>query len=613
MGSLPIHVSPLLGESLYGYLDRLARANALSGGEIQSQIGLDVAELRLDGDVGRVLSQFIGLSQPSIDPLLWIRDGPVLRIHGGSIPRWLVHRYHSPVCLMCLAADMPHLAAWDFRPVRRCNIHGTTLTDRCPKCEEPLLRKRPDYRFCPRWHDLRNSSLAPGLAPDSEEARLNSVLYQIIEGHTPRLPSPLHHLDVADIALLSRLCGSLKIGQYDQVKRTWSGNDRETCNNGFSVIEQWPSAFRALLKRHLRQGTRPIPLLDIPANEFLKERMRREHDRPYAALIGAEIWSYARSVGVIPSPGTFGFTPPDFDDHYMSATKAAEAMEVGLDMLYRIAKSARWPGWKQLNRKSAAWLRHADVADWRRANAGKITLLHVARRFRADTRTIMDIVRAGCFGRAAMNRIPSDARSRWFATRDEIDAFVERIRMEVSRSSPFVAERTTWRRFAAKGTRDLMTLGTAIAGAFNRPGTIAGWKEPRVVDIEFDLAELRVLRRNASDLLSFKDIHREYALPLAYLREAQRSGLLRSIRKPTRTRTLRFRRAAIDEFATQYTCPLLLAKGCGITAKAVANEIQRRRIQPINHGRGRAPAIYDRGALLGASSLIAGLVGDDHA
>lgn len=77
MDPLPI-VSLLPGETRDGYLDRLASAYALTGSEIRGRLGLDVAELRLNGK----------WAAPAISP--------ATQLHPGSAVMGVRHRRVVP-------------------------------------------------------------------------------------------------------------------------------------------------------------------------------------------------------------------------------------------------------------------------------------------------------------------------------------------------------------------------------------------------------------------------------------------------------------------------------------------------------------------------------------
>lgn len=165
------------GESLAGYLARLAEGNGYTGicallraasvqymGPTRSQI------LKLYTDharLGRLSRIAVGdprhLEQLICEPLPHpLRTYPMqmpteaLFRHERRVDLDALLPYRAPVCTLCLDEFGYVREEWELAPVTVCAIHGCRLIDQCGACESALSWDRPRIAYCGHCHcDLR--------------------------------------------------------------------------------------------------------------------------------------------------------------------------------------------------------------------------------------------------------------------------------------------------------------------------------------------------------------------------------------------------------------------------------------------------------------------------
>lgn len=182
------------GESLPGYLLRLAEANGYSGirdflrvaaapraNSIRTQLMKIRADAALLARIGQIavgdpahLRHFESEPLPA-DPAL----GPIeaLFFQECRVDVDALYPKRTPVCPACLAERGVAREEWDLAPVTVCSTHGTLLMDECPGCHTGLHWSRSRLLSCDSCGaDLREAT--PPLA--SPGAREVSLHFQVL-------------------------------------------------------------------------------------------------------------------------------------------------------------------------------------------------------------------------------------------------------------------------------------------------------------------------------------------------------------------------------------------------------------------------------------------------
>jgi len=178
------------GESLPGYLLRLAEANGYGGireflriADVSPHKSLRAQLLQLRTDahtlarIGRIavgdarhLDPFLAEALPA-DPGL----GPpeALFFEERRVDVDALYPARSPVCPACLADGGIAREEWDLAPVTVCAVHGTVLIDACPTCGAALEWSRPQLLYCGQCGaDLRGAPAVPA-SPAAQEVSMH--------------------------------------------------------------------------------------------------------------------------------------------------------------------------------------------------------------------------------------------------------------------------------------------------------------------------------------------------------------------------------------------------------------------------------------------------------
>ena len=160
-------VHPQFGESILGYIARLAQANMVPVSGVQRSAGLDPVQIWYSD---RDLQQLATYAQQSAESLRLLAPEPPVKLDGYPYTRFMGHLldpeavYHDQnrrVCPACLKKDAVYKATWDLRIFPGCTEHGLRLIHHCPDCSAekekpvPLNWRTEDLRFCRCGCDLR--------------------------------------------------------------------------------------------------------------------------------------------------------------------------------------------------------------------------------------------------------------------------------------------------------------------------------------------------------------------------------------------------------------------------------------------------------------------------
>ena len=153
--TLSARLVPRKGESLSGYLMRVAKANRIEKiclllNDICRSSGLkeNCIYHSLDTLTSRhvnvdAISKATGLSceeifQMTINPVYWkfmCNDG-YLENPGLLLLKQAIETMHRRFCPICLSQNGTYKLVWQIKDIELCNIHHIPLTSACPECGE---------------------------------------------------------------------------------------------------------------------------------------------------------------------------------------------------------------------------------------------------------------------------------------------------------------------------------------------------------------------------------------------------------------------------------------------------------------------------------------------
>lgn len=240
-----IRPSPIEGESIMGYLLRLAEENVFDTPFALMHMGklLTVKDLVKNakpissGEIQlKSFSTFIGESEDTIDMIIYriVIPASILKVaihdfNYNDVPANYIRFQRSRLCIDCLKEHYYYRYIWDFAAFTACPKHKTLLTDVCPSCNKQLSWARSHIHKCQCTYDLYSS---PGtVIPDSELKLSIHIAVKLFEKdlYTPeqkellsydelqmQIPDIIDHLNIAELENKKRARIKLR-SDYDKM------------------------------------------------------------------------------------------------------------------------------------------------------------------------------------------------------------------------------------------------------------------------------------------------------------------------------------------------------------------------------------------------------------
>ena len=157
---LPLRDAPRTGESINGYIARMAQRNHLERADwVAKTAGIKFPQVSYSDDEIDRLAITTGQDFQTLRPIaptpgVKTAIGRVSSLLGHDIPSDSLVRVGRRVCPICLIESAEHQIAWALRFARFCTKHGCRLINACPSCGKDLdwRTRAPDVCHC--GHDL---------------------------------------------------------------------------------------------------------------------------------------------------------------------------------------------------------------------------------------------------------------------------------------------------------------------------------------------------------------------------------------------------------------------------------------------------------------------------
>lgn len=611
---LPVMPAVEYGESLYGYVNRLAILNGFDTHlSIYESWGIRPAQVEFTSQQIEETSSFFGTGPSAgLATMVWHGDDRRRTLRNISVPAWMIARQTTRLCPLCLRDGRSHQIQWDFQPLLVCRLHRVRLIDHCGACRTPLRRRRSLFHFCgaccaPLWNDVQVQSVEPSSIWGI--ANLIGDILDGIYGPKTRLPRPLQKLDLANVLLMARLLGGLAAHQEDRYRprRFWLPHDDRCAAEGHRFLADWPSSFRVIIDEKILPGLSIAPNAKSDGGRFLQLRFRHEGALPYAQIVASEVWKVARDRGQIPPPNCYGYTPRNHEKRFISLKEAVRVTGVPRTKLIKIAIADKWPGIDQLGKKRPIWLVRSDVEKASKARSSPIYFVEACRKIGCSPTCLSRLIVLGHLATMGSHHL-SDRRAHWSTTDHEINDLRRSIRRRISRSRSIERGSTSWNSFVRRNRWSRHLHGDVVAGAASGEIAVIEWTNELLRDLEFDETSLRefAISRARDRAGSLTSLEREFGIPSGVLRSAIQAGLIASPIGPRPEIPV----ADVALLVAQFATISMLAEGGPREICAVRKELARMGIVPRNsdHGLRRKQAIYRRQDLNDAMSNIAGHV-----
>lgn len=266
-GRLPLRAAPVAGETILGFLVRLAERNGVHMGlPFARSLGIPFATLTMAATREFDLASLASASRIPRSTLLAMTyrsgQGRPLLFRGRPISRRALIFARRSFCPACLAEKPYHHDTWDLALSTACLRHGTLLSNKCHACGLTTGWRDSSIGTCRCGFDLSRSPMRPipddALAAISEVHALFGADDVFDDLHSAPWPGVLRSLGAEEASSLM-----FHLGWYASGR---SGIPRSLADPafldavpsilgvGYRIGLDWPGAFHEFLSRHAVQA-----------------------------------------------------------------------------------------------------------------------------------------------------------------------------------------------------------------------------------------------------------------------------------------------------------------------------------------------------------------------
>jgi len=273
-GRLAIVLPPATGESIHGYVRRLAAANGHANPEsFASALGLGCTVGPLSRTATwRRLAAWTGHDSCTLEAMRWRRATEptgrnTVTFLGAQVPVGFLLPRRPRSCPACLVDNGIHRDLWSVSHMLACPVHGCLLADACAACGRPVTADTNGWPcVCGAPSDAM--ALRPAPAACLRVARHLSALLGgsdrtgLIVKPAVNLAPPFDRLDANDCLAYLAVFGIAATGSEDDAAVLLSKGYRagvpsdivaadpvSRLEAAVAIMDGWPDAFTALLHR----------------------------------------------------------------------------------------------------------------------------------------------------------------------------------------------------------------------------------------------------------------------------------------------------------------------------------------------------------------------------
>lgn len=242
LAKLPLRREPILGESLNGFIARLAEANRFNRVEwVANAARIRFPRIWYPDKQVESLAAVAGLEFDALKTIAasppWQKGSTVVStVHGHDISTDAFLRKGRRICPQCLTEASYHRMAWDMRFVRSCIHHLNRLVADCPACGRKLDWRTSSVRRCFCDFDL---TTAPTVTVAAEVLAATRLLQSMLVDHDLELPVLLAGLDLDEVLFFLSKFGHFRGGGMEfLMDDTLDLSVEIWLTNGLAVLSQ---------------------------------------------------------------------------------------------------------------------------------------------------------------------------------------------------------------------------------------------------------------------------------------------------------------------------------------------------------------------------------------
>lgn len=589
----PLRLDPKPGESLHGFIRRLAELELCTFRQMRGWLGLRATNgrRRLSGNLPRA-AELCGLPVERLDRMGFEEQGRTW-IAGISMPaRWAM-RERIRFCPACLAADAYHRSIWELGCIDVCPVHRTKLVDHCPDeaCDVPLAWDRCSSDACHCTAQLSSAGASQmGIAGAAA-----AIVYERcgLWVDSRAIPAEFKAVPLDDLLELAGFLGRMEIvivrGNPDGLSRARATVDPSVVEVGAEVLLGWPQAFFDLTARVGR--TRPNAR---GARKFdrIHRLVRGSADRSFGAILRQAYRHFLeKHEGVPPEslPGFFGVKAEE--DVYVTGMEARRILGISAQLMTRMRKTSLWEPLERATktRGSVKLLPRSKVEELADRLSQAISFRQAAEMFGLDkqkgSRHVAKLVDGGL-----LDAIPFNGHREFLqmsVDRTQVEGILERIEGRVRAEPPkdpvtfsYVLHCASSLRGANQQTTHLFRA--MLEGRFR--GFLSMPEEIGIRRLSFDRSEMVEIVDAIATVAKSRLVSLEETAKILGVRTPMVHGLVRTalLPEPVLKGTTRlFNRADVDDFWKTYESATRLAVLRGVRSVTVERELEAMKIRPV--------------------------------
>ncbi|WP_374650526.1 TniQ family protein [Dongia sp.] len=325
--SYPLLLQPVAGESLLGFLCRVAAINRFNGiGPILDDIGHGTVLSAPMSDASlSVLSERVRVDESVLKSM----QVSTLNASSSTLSvRRNVVSLRQRICPLCLDETGTHHLSWHLKAVTHCPIHATPLQADCGSCGQKLDWRRANLRTCFCGKPLVGRQIWDKPLSGKYMAGLR-LLFEKCGGErrwpalSTRLPAAFAALKAADLSALLVVLGKAAVVHEPSIPTRnvcITADGRPLATLGLSLLLDWPNGLRKVVERNRAASDRS--LVNARLKKFLS------HNLLQRKMTGADavLFEIHQQLFLNGNHGTFGFVAPDPGPHLMHRREAIKLL-----------------------------------------------------------------------------------------------------------------------------------------------------------------------------------------------------------------------------------------------------------------------------------------------
>ena len=295
----PMFLKPHPGESLRGFIFRLADNECCSLADMQLWLGLSRASAR-DFSASPRSAQLLGMEVSELNEL-GVDLPSTSTVAGLEVPsRWIARRTMR-ICRACFESNSYHRRVWDFNILNVCPEHEIELDETCPspRCNQKQLWAIPRALGVCSCGAVLSKGEVKKANYGVSSARL---LYRRLGlGFSDCfLPRELCDLGARDLVDMMSILGQAEIRFAEPVRR-WNANISRSkaftpaiLDAGSELIQGWPDGFYSLCAKFQKSSEDKN---GYHAVQYFRKSISGSRKFKYGQILVGAYWDYMELYG----------------------------------------------------------------------------------------------------------------------------------------------------------------------------------------------------------------------------------------------------------------------------------------------------------------------------